>query len=146
MLLTKHADYAIRLLFYLAREPGHKVSIATIADHYAISRNHLMKVSQNLARLGYIIGYRGKGGGIALARPARVINIGTLLEQIERNLQPGQDSTDAFLRACEEARAAYVEALRVYTLADLMDSSPSGNISLLDTGPCGPSRHARPTG
>ena len=85
---------------HLAISPGRKVSIASIAETYDISRNHLMKLSQNLARLGYVVGYRGKGGGIALARPARNINLGHLVQQIERNLQPadgivpGQPSQD----------------------------------------------------
>jgi Rrf2 family nitric oxide-sensitive transcriptional repressor len=107
------------------------VSIANIAEIYNISRNHLMKVSQNLARLGYVIGYRGKGGGIALARPARSINLGEMVEQIERNLQaapgvvPGQPSQDLplFNQATEYARAAYIDSLSKFTLADLVDDA-----------------------
>ena len=131
MILTKHTSYAIRVLMHLAIQPGRKVSIATIAETYGISRNHLMKVSQNLARLGYIIGYRGKGGGIALARPARSINLGLLVEQVERNLQraPGigleGPSPDIPLldQALEYARIAYIDTLAKYTLADLVDDA-----------------------
>lgn len=130
MVLTKHAEYAIRLLTYLARRPGRKVAIATIAEHYDISRNHLMKVSQNLARQGYIIGYRGKGGGIALARPARSIDVGKLLQDVEPNVGPAvaRGTTDgAFARALEEAHEAFIASLSVYTLADLLNGEPRGN-------------------
>lgn len=130
MVLTKHAEYAIRLLMYLAQRPGRKVAIATIAEHYDISRNHLMKVSQNLARQGYIIGYRGKGGGIALARPARGIDVGKLLQDVEPNCGPAvaRETTDgAFGRALYEAQGAFIAALSVYTLADLLNDEPRGN-------------------
>lgn len=129
MILTKHTNIAVRVLLHLAIQPGRKVSIATIAQRYGISRNHLMKVSQNLARLGYIIGYRGRGGGIALARPARNINLGHLLQQVERSLRPA-DGMEAgviaprgrlFDQALEDARAAFIDSLSRLTLADLVD-------------------------
>lgn len=131
MHLTKHADYAIRVLTKLAIQPGRKVSIASIAENENISRNHLMKVSQNLARLGYIVGYRGKGGGIALAKPARTVNLGQLLEHVERALQPtdnrvpGQTAEDGKLleQALEDGRAAFIESLAQFTLADLVDDA-----------------------
>ncbi len=131
MHLTKHADYAIRVLTQLAIQPGRKVSIASIAENENISRNHLMKVSQNLARLGYIVGYRGKGGGIALAKPARTVNLGQLLEHVERALQPtdnrvpGQTAENGKLleQALEDGRAAFIESLAQFTLADLVDDA-----------------------
>ena len=134
MLLTKYADYSIRVLMYLAARPGEKVPITVIAEAYGISRNHLMKVSQNLARLGYIIGYRGKGGGIALARPARSINLGQVLERVEVNLQPiGRedgpsvcDGDGHFHEALDAARHAFVGALASYTLADLVFGPMAG--------------------
>lgn len=131
MNLTKHADYAVRVLVRLAIQPGRKISIASIAKSEDISRNHLMKVSQNLARLGYIVGYRGKGGGIALAKPARTVNLGQLLEHVERTLQPaakrvpGQPPEPGALleQALEDGRAAFIESLASYTLADLVDDA-----------------------
>ena len=131
MKLSKHADYAVRVLLHLAIQPGRKLSIASIADSETISRNHLMKVSQNLARLGYIVGYRGKGGGIALAKPARGVNLGRLLQQVEHNFQPleGQvsdqpaESGRLLEQALEDARARFIESLSHYTLADLVEDA-----------------------
>ncbi|MEX2643344.1 MAG: Rrf2 family transcriptional regulator [Acetobacterales bacterium] len=128
MLLTKYADYSIRVLMYLAERPGRKVPITAIAEAYGISRNHLMKVSQNLARHGYIIGYRGKGGGIALARPARNITLGQVLEKVEVGLRPREAADDPALNDCdrsfhaalEDARRALVERLSRYTLAEIV--------------------------
>ncbi len=128
MMLTRHADYAVRVLMYLAARPGRRVSITTIARDYGISRNHLMKVSQNLTRNGYIVGVRGKGGGIALARDARDINLGRLLEEVEINLIPMEchappcvlRSGCMFALALDEAKAAFLATLAGYTLADLV--------------------------
>jgi Rrf2 family nitric oxide-sensitive transcriptional repressor len=129
MLLTKYADYSIRVLIYLAERPEQKIPITAIADAYGISRNHLMKVSQNLARLGYIVGYRGKGGGIALAQPARNINLGQVLAQIEPNLRaadrdalPTVTSADGrFHDALNEAGQACIDNLARTSLRDLIE-------------------------
>ena len=155
MILTKHTNYAIRILMHLAIRPGRKVSIASIAETYDISRNHLMKVSQNLGRMGYVIGYRGKGGGIALARPARNINLGQFVQQIERNLHPadgivpGQPSQDIplFDQAVEYARSAYIETLSKFTLADIVDDAEGKQPAIVQMftteplkGSCGPNQ------
>jgi Rrf2 family nitric oxide-sensitive transcriptional repressor len=141
MNLSKHADYAIRVLLHLAIQPGRKISIASIAETENISRNHLMKVSQNLARLGYIVGYRGKGGGIALAKPARGVNLGNLLQQVERNLRPleGQEpdrpaeSGKLLEQAIEDARMRFVESLSHYTLADLVEDALGKRAAVVGT-------------
>lgn len=67
MLLTFYTDYSMRVLMYLAVNRHRLVNISEIADRFAISRNHLVKVVHNLARGGFIKSYRGKGGGIELA-------------------------------------------------------------------------------
>jgi Rrf2 family nitric oxide-sensitive transcriptional repressor len=131
MMLTKYADYSVRVLMYLAARPGEKVPITAIADVYNISRNHLMKVSQNLARHGYIIGYRGKGGGIMLARPARNINLGQVLAIAEPNLRapdpallPNVCPADSnFHQILEKARESCLEVLSSYTLAELVSGA-----------------------
>ncbi len=131
MKLSKHADYAIRVLVHLAVQPGRKISVASIAEAENISCNHLIKVSQNLAHLGYIVGYRGKGGGTALAKPAGGVNLGRLIQQVERNLRPGDrlqpdrpaESGKLLEQALEDARARFIESLSRYTLADLVEDA-----------------------
>lgn len=133
MILTKYADYSIRVLLYLGARPGQKVPITEIAEAYDISRNHLMKVSQNLARNRFIIGYRGKGGGIALARPARNIVLGEVLALVEPNLRPLDATTSPrvqvadrrFHEALEIARTAFLNSLSTCTLADLLIDMPA---------------------
>lgn len=89
MRLTQHTDYALRLLIALAvvacRMPdaGATVTIRDVAERYRISRNHLMKVANELTHLGLVEGLRGRGGGVRLAQPAKTISIGTVVRALE---------------------------------------------------------------
>jgi len=82
MRLTLHTDYGLRVLMFLATAEE-RATIGAIADHYAISRNHLMKVVQRLVQLDLVASDRGRGGGLRLARPADKIVLGTVVRALE---------------------------------------------------------------
>jgi Rrf2 family transcriptional regulator, nitric oxide-sensitive transcriptional repressor len=69
-------------LMFLGASEGHQ-TIEVIARHYGISRNHLMKVAQRLVAEGYVESVRGRGGGLALARPPEALNLGTIVRAFE---------------------------------------------------------------
>ena len=46
-----HTDYALRVLIFLA-EANSRAKVAEIAGYFDISRDHVAKVTQRLARLG----------------------------------------------------------------------------------------------
>lgn len=92
MQLTHYTDYSLRVLVYLTLKHDTSVTISEIADYYKISRNHLVKIVNNLANLGYITTIRGKGGGMHLALPADKINIG----EVVRNVEPNFDIVECF--------------------------------------------------
>ncbi|HWT51484.1 MAG TPA: Rrf2 family transcriptional regulator, partial [Caulobacter sp.] len=52
MRLTRYTDYAIRVLLHLAAHEDQTVSIQAIASAYGISKDHLMKVAQQLSKAG----------------------------------------------------------------------------------------------
>ena len=54
-----------------------------IATEFDISRNHLVKVIQDLAAAGYIKTHRGRSGGFCLAIPAEKIRIGEVVRRLE---------------------------------------------------------------
>ncbi|HEY8946223.1 MAG TPA: Rrf2 family transcriptional regulator, partial [Polyangiaceae bacterium] len=66
MRLTLHSDYSLRVLIFLALRHGKLATIPEIAEAYGISRAHLMKVVQELGRIGYVDTLRGRNGGLAL--------------------------------------------------------------------------------
>src|SRR3569833_1592968 len=85
MQLTLYSDNSLRVLLYLGLEPTRTVTITEIADAYHISRNHLVKVVHNLSLRGFIQTAHGRGGGLALARPAAEFNIGDVVRHTEVN-------------------------------------------------------------
>jgi Rrf2 family nitric oxide-sensitive transcriptional repressor len=82
MRMTVQTDYALRVLMFLATRED-RSTIEMIAQAYGISRNHVMKVVQRLAGLGYLDNRRGRKGGLRLARDARDINVGALVRKFE---------------------------------------------------------------
>jgi len=133
MHLTLHTDYSLRVLLYLKLRPDERSTIQEISEAYGISRNHLMKVVQRLAQLGYVEANRGRGGGLRLAVEPQEINIGRVVEQTEPHLDlvecfDMETNTCPIVPACElksalgKAQQAFLETLRGYTLADLGSS------------------------
>ena len=131
MTLTRHTDYALRVLIYLAYKGETLSTIREISDKHGISENHLMKVVSRLANLGYVTALRGKGGGLRLARPAESINIGQVVRDTEETqhvvecLAPGYAGDCRLTPSCglkgvlRDAQAAFFEHLDGYTLKDI---------------------------
>ena len=130
MYLTRHADYTMRLLIHLAVQQGGTATIQEIADRFAISRNHLMKVANRATRAGYVEGVRGRAGGLKLAKGPNEINIGEVLRTIEdwNLVECFQSSSNRcrITRGCglqsilKEAVEAFLAVLDRYSLEDVI--------------------------
>lgn len=129
MQLTIFTDYALRSLMYLAGHPDQLCNVKEIAEHYGISRHHLVKVVHRLGQLDYIVSTKGKGGGIRLARAPEDLKLGDLVKALE----PHMDLVECFDRErngcrismnCQlkhylwDAAQAFINSLNRYTLAD----------------------------
>jgi len=130
MQLTRHSDYSLRVLIFLAVNRDALATIPQIAEAYGISRGHLMKVVQELGQLGYIETLRGRGGGLRLALDPSQIRLGDVVRKTEERL----DLVECFSTsgggcriepacrlkaALQQALAAFIETLNGYTLADV---------------------------
>jgi Rrf2 family nitric oxide-sensitive transcriptional repressor len=131
MQLTTYTDYSLRVLMYLAVHGGELATIEEIADAYAISRGHLMKVVHQLGLAGYVETVRGRGGGLRLARKPEQIRIGDVVRRTEDNMVLVEcfDPKEGNCRiepACglrlvlKEALERFFRTLDGYTLADLV--------------------------
>ncbi len=140
MRLTRHTDYAMRVLLYLGAQPDKVCSISEIARAYGISRNHLMKVAHQLGKAGYVAGVRGRSGGIRLARPADRINVGAVVRGTEEGFELVECGGCVIAPACglagvlDEALAAFMAVLDRYTLADLLKGRPALLLGLFAPG------------
>lgn len=131
MQLTRHTDYALRLLIYLAGNGGMRVQIADVAHVQAISRTHLMKIANKLARAGFIDAVRGRGGGIRLGRAPEDINLGEVIRLMEPSCSLVDCTACQLIRRCrlprllDRASQAFYAILDGASLADILVSQPS---------------------
>jgi len=131
MHITKYTDYSVRILIYLAVHGGELCTISDIAKSYNISKNHLMKIVQELNTKGYLTAIRGKNGGLRLLGAPADINLGKLIRKIEgeTNLVEcfGSDNQCVITECCQlqhifaEAQQSFYRTLEKYTLQDLIE-------------------------
>lgn len=131
MELTLYTDYSLRVLIYLGLRENEVCQLADIAAAYRVSRHHLLKVVQGLARNGFVRTLRGKHGGIALALPPDRIDIGRVIRLAEGPIQPvecmrGDRNHCVISGACrltrlfQEASENFLGTFDNVTLADLL--------------------------
>ena len=129
MQLTVFTDYGLRTLMFLAARTGEMCSVKDIANHYGISRNHLVKVVHHLSQAGYIVSAKGRGGGIRLAEGTAELRLGDIVLALEPNMNfvecfDRKTNTCKITGACQlkhylhDANRAFVAALNEHTLAD----------------------------
>ena len=140
MRLTKHTDYAFRVLIYLASMPEDRLStVQAIAAKFDVSRSHIMKIVHKLAGAGLIHASRGQQGGIRLGQPKDAINLRSVIELMEATLVPVNcdDPVCIIRKNCTlkailfEAQRQFLEHVGHYTLADLAEPTVS-IVSLLN--------------
>lgn len=130
MRLTSFTDYGLRMLMRMAGAPGRAFSTAELAEEFGLSRNHLSKIMQRLARGGLVTTRRGGGGGAVLARPAQKIRLGAVIRLLEEGQALvecfGPDGGDCSITGCcrlkarlRSAEAAFLADLDRSTLADI---------------------------
>ncbi|MCQ6274190.1 Rrf2 family transcriptional regulator [Bacillus sp. V3B] len=134
MRLTHYTDYSLRVLIYLALKKENELgTIKEIAETYHISKNHLMKITHELGKLGYIETIRGRNGGIRLAKLPKEINIGEVVSKTEEDFHivdcfSQGNSYCVITPSCKlknvlfKALQAFLNVLKEYTLEDLIQN------------------------
>ncbi|WP_353266537.1 Rrf2 family transcriptional regulator [Gemmatimonas sp.] len=145
MRLPRFTDNALRCLMVLGLEPDRCITVHAVAVRMNMSYEHLVKVVQRLAELGYVETVRGRNGGVRLAKRADEIRLGELVRQTEENLTlvecfDPETNRCPISSACElsgmleDALQAFFGVLDRKTLADALQS-PARLTPLLRGGP-----------
>ena len=132
MQLRAYSDYSIRVLMFAALHSPDRVTVDEVAEAFAISRHHLVKIVHELGCKGYLDTHRGVGGGFTLARSPQDIHLGDIVrlgEETETVITCADNTNQRcrLLPACrlkgvlDEAAAAFFDVLDAYTLADLVE-------------------------
>ncbi|NMU93454.1 BadM/Rrf2 family transcriptional regulator [Achromobacter ruhlandii] len=104
------------------------VTIPVTATRFDLSRNHLGQVVDVMSQRGWVSTARGKGGGLALARPAAEYRLGDLVRELEQQgplIDCGEppcalDGACRLAGVLAQTLQAFYDALNGYTLADLV--------------------------
>lgn len=140
MRLSLFTDYSLRVLMFAALKDK-SFSLSEVATAYDISRHHLVKVVNYLAKLGYLETRRGRGGGITLAMQPSDIRVGMVVRRTE-GMPPMVECFDkdhntcAISGACRlngvfaQALTAFYDTLDCHTLSDLVAGTEGMHLRL----------------
>ncbi len=131
MQLSLHADYSLRTLIYLGTHPERIVRTQEISEAYGISKHHLVRIVQTLAKHDYVRIHAGRSGGLSLNREAGLIRLGEVVRVAEPNMLlvecfDREANTCKIAPACnlkgmfKEALDAFITSLNRYTLGDVL--------------------------
>jgi Rrf2 family nitric oxide-sensitive transcriptional repressor len=130
-MLPKTAEYALRTVTCLARNPEQPESADVLADQTKVPRRYLHKVLQSLVKCELVYSRPGPGGGYALARSPEaitildVVNAVAPLERIRHCPLglPSHTSLCPLHRELDRAYAATEAALARVTIGELLRST-----------------------
>ncbi|MGX9756760.1 RrF2 family transcriptional regulator [Clostridioides difficile] len=131
MYLSKFTDYSFRILIYLGNHQNELFTIDELSDILNLSIHHLKKITYKLVQNGYIVSYKGRNGGIKLIMNPKHINLGTLLEITEDNLNilecfSSESNTCNLVNSCKlkpvinNALSSFKLKFSEYTLEDIL--------------------------
>lgn len=131
MQLTSFTDYGLRALIYMASLPAEKMtSISEVTEVYGLSRNHMVKIINQLSHTGFVTTVRGKNGGIRLGKPASTIRLGDVVRALEPlSLVNCASDFCHITPACrlksvlQQAVQNFLKELDDYTLADMVEDN-----------------------
>jgi Rrf2 family nitric oxide-sensitive transcriptional repressor len=143
MRLTQFTDYSLRVLIYLALQPGKRTTIDQLTSAYGVSRHHIRSVVHHLAKLGYIDSTQGKGGGMVLAFKPEEVSLREIVENTENDFyvvdcfKPDSNNCPiepicVLKQALSNASNHFLETLEKYTIADLINNKKKPLSELLN--------------
>ncbi len=142
MQLSKFSDYSFRALIYLAQHDSGLNTIENMAVELKISQNHLKKIIHKLSKGNFIDTFRGREGGIKLAKQPKDIKLSEVLlytetntdfvECLKHNIQNTEcpyQGTCNLKSIIHRAKDAFIQEFQRYNLQDLLQTTLEINAS-----------------
>lgn len=109
MLITRKADYALRMVDHLARRGGGPLAGPALARAVGAPESLAGKVLQQLQRAGIVASRRGVSGGYRLAREPAELTVLEVVEAVQGPLKINVCVTEGF--SCERSPHCAVHPL-----------------------------------
>lgn len=141
MRASQQLRYAIYALFDLAYHGAQgPIRVQVIGGRQAIPARYLEQIFQKLRRAGLVTSKRGPGGGYALAREPRDINLAQIAAAVQGAVVRGPDdgsreSAESPVFVWELIRSGVGAALESVTLADLCRQAAERGLRRADAEP-----------
>lgn len=138
MRLTDHTDYSLRVLMLL-NQTGALVTLEELSQKLKISRNNLIKVSNQLTKLGWIKATRGRSGGLLIEESTGEKTLKEIIMATEENFNVARCFSPkgfecTFLNHCplrgtlRSALDAFLNTLETKTLNEVTPGLPRKRI------------------
>ena len=89
MLFSTKAEYGVRLMIELGRQPGSTpVSLNSVAEAERLPLSYLEHLVAKLRKAGLVTSTRGAHGGYRLAQPAAEITMDAVVQALEGQIAP----------------------------------------------------------
>ncbi len=89
MLFSTKAEYGVRLMIELGRQPGSEpVSLSAVAEAERLPLSYLEHLVAKLRKAGLVASTRGAHGGYRLAKPPEEITMDEVVEALEGQIAP----------------------------------------------------------
>jgi Rrf2 family protein len=96
MLFSTKAEYGVRLMVELGRQPGSlPISLSAVAKAERLPLSYLEHLVAKLRKAGLVTSTRGAHGGYRLAKPAEEITMDAVVEALEGQIAPMECFHDA---------------------------------------------------
>lgn len=141
MRLTDHTDYSLRVLMYL-NQKKELVTLNELSEMLGVSKNNLIKVSNQLAKLGLIETTRGRAGGLLIKEETGHRSLKEIILQTEETFYiaecfSGKKCECTFLPRCQLKRSlmdavqAFLDSLAQKTLNDVTPKQRAPDVVML---------------
>jgi Rrf2 family transcriptional regulator, cysteine metabolism repressor len=156
MLFSTKAEYGVRLMVELGRQPGSApVSLSAVAEAERLPLSYLEHLVAKLRKAGLVSSTRGAHGGYRLAKPAEAITLDEVVEALEGQIAPMEcfhETPEGKVlcshendgdRACAtkllwtRVQGGVTKALAGTTLAELVEFAGGGATGTAEKAPVG---------